>query len=242
MLLWKPGKTVRNIRAVYLKGCTAKVENNRIVEYRTNVKVSFEAVAQMIIISLIRLIHTVISYIHSVNLPYCIDKLYLCNSLFYCGIRELISSCFCLVHPDSLFFNYITNIPRIICQPVTCRYKNSTKEQVYNENPCSHQDRHNTMIRVLVFNMPTRVSGEQQIVLSNYRVVRMDTYGVFVNFFLPDLLSFYRISLDQMKSDKSAEFFSPNRSGSSSSLTDILSFFLSYIRSYFREYHEDPRD
>lgn len=34
-------KTVRNIRGVYLKGCTAKVENNRIVEYRSNVKISF---------------------------------------------------------------------------------------------------------------------------------------------------------------------------------------------------------
>jgi flavin-binding protein dodecin len=34
-------KTIRNIKAVYLKECTAKVENNRIVEYRSNVKISF---------------------------------------------------------------------------------------------------------------------------------------------------------------------------------------------------------
>jgi flavin-binding protein dodecin len=34
-------KTVRNIRGVYLKECTAKVENNKIVEYRSNVKISF---------------------------------------------------------------------------------------------------------------------------------------------------------------------------------------------------------
>jgi flavin-binding protein dodecin len=34
-------KTVKNIKAVYLKECTAKVENNRIVEYRSNVKISF---------------------------------------------------------------------------------------------------------------------------------------------------------------------------------------------------------
>jgi flavin-binding protein dodecin len=35
------GKTIRNIKAVYLKECTAKVQNNRIVEYRSNVKISF---------------------------------------------------------------------------------------------------------------------------------------------------------------------------------------------------------
>lgn len=34
-------KTVRNIRGVYLQGCTAKVEKDRIVEYRSNVKISF---------------------------------------------------------------------------------------------------------------------------------------------------------------------------------------------------------
>jgi len=34
-------KTVRNIKSVYLQGCTAKIENNKIVEYRSNVKISF---------------------------------------------------------------------------------------------------------------------------------------------------------------------------------------------------------
>ena len=34
-------RTIRNIRGVYLKECTAKVENNKIVEYRSNVKISF---------------------------------------------------------------------------------------------------------------------------------------------------------------------------------------------------------
>lgn len=34
-------KTIRNIKAVYLKECTAKVEDGRIVEYRANVKVTF---------------------------------------------------------------------------------------------------------------------------------------------------------------------------------------------------------
>jgi flavin-binding protein dodecin len=34
-------KTVHDIKAVYLKECTAKVRDNRIVEYRSNVKISF---------------------------------------------------------------------------------------------------------------------------------------------------------------------------------------------------------
>lgn len=34
-------KTVKNIKAVYLKEATAKVEGDRIVEYRANVKVTF---------------------------------------------------------------------------------------------------------------------------------------------------------------------------------------------------------
>ena len=34
-------KTVRDIKGVYLKECTGKVENGKIVEYRTIVKVSF---------------------------------------------------------------------------------------------------------------------------------------------------------------------------------------------------------
>jgi flavin-binding protein dodecin len=34
-------KTVNNIKGVYLKQCTAKVEGDRIVEYRSIVKISF---------------------------------------------------------------------------------------------------------------------------------------------------------------------------------------------------------
>jgi flavin-binding protein dodecin len=34
-------KTIHDIKAVYLKECTAKVENARIVEYRSNVLISF---------------------------------------------------------------------------------------------------------------------------------------------------------------------------------------------------------
>ncbi len=34
-------RTLRNIRGVYLKECTAKVENAKIVEYRSNVKITF---------------------------------------------------------------------------------------------------------------------------------------------------------------------------------------------------------
>ena len=34
-------QTVRNIKGVDLKRCTAKVENNRIVEYRAVVKIAF---------------------------------------------------------------------------------------------------------------------------------------------------------------------------------------------------------
>lgn len=34
-------KTVRGIKSVCVKRCTAKVENNKIVEYRTNVKIAF---------------------------------------------------------------------------------------------------------------------------------------------------------------------------------------------------------
>jgi flavin-binding protein dodecin len=35
-------KTLRNIRSVYIKEHSASVENNKIVEYRVDVKVSFE--------------------------------------------------------------------------------------------------------------------------------------------------------------------------------------------------------
>ena len=35
------GKTIKNIKSVYVKRCTAKVENNKIVEYRAVVKIAF---------------------------------------------------------------------------------------------------------------------------------------------------------------------------------------------------------
>lgn len=34
-------KTVKNIRGIHVKRCTARVEDNKIVEYRADVKVSF---------------------------------------------------------------------------------------------------------------------------------------------------------------------------------------------------------
>ncbi len=34
-------KTIRNLRGVDVKGWTAKIEDNKIVEYRANVKISF---------------------------------------------------------------------------------------------------------------------------------------------------------------------------------------------------------
>jgi flavin-binding protein dodecin len=34
-------KTIRNIKSIHLKRCTAKVENNKIVEYRAVVKIAF---------------------------------------------------------------------------------------------------------------------------------------------------------------------------------------------------------
>ena len=34
-------KTVRNIKSVHVKRCTAKVEKNKIVEYRAVVKIAF---------------------------------------------------------------------------------------------------------------------------------------------------------------------------------------------------------
>jgi flavin-binding protein dodecin len=34
-------KTVRNIKGVHVKRCTAKVEKNKIVEYRTVVRIAF---------------------------------------------------------------------------------------------------------------------------------------------------------------------------------------------------------
>jgi flavin-binding protein dodecin len=34
-------KTVKNIKGVYVKRCTAKVKDNKIVEYDANVKIAF---------------------------------------------------------------------------------------------------------------------------------------------------------------------------------------------------------
>ncbi len=34
-------KTVRNIKGVHVKRCTAKVKNDKIVEYNANVKIAF---------------------------------------------------------------------------------------------------------------------------------------------------------------------------------------------------------
>jgi flavin-binding protein dodecin len=34
-------KTVKNIKGVHVKRCTAKVEDNKIVEYRADVKIAF---------------------------------------------------------------------------------------------------------------------------------------------------------------------------------------------------------
>jgi len=39
--LKEAAKTVKNIRGIHVKRCTARVEDNKIVEYRADVKVSF---------------------------------------------------------------------------------------------------------------------------------------------------------------------------------------------------------
>jgi flavin-binding protein dodecin len=39
--LEEAAKTIKNIKAVYVKRCTAKVENDKIIEYRAVVKVAF---------------------------------------------------------------------------------------------------------------------------------------------------------------------------------------------------------
>jgi len=39
--LKEAAKTVKNIRGVHVKRCTARVEDNKIVEYRADVKISF---------------------------------------------------------------------------------------------------------------------------------------------------------------------------------------------------------
>lgn len=39
--LKEAAKTVKNIKSIYLKRCNAKVENNKIVEYRAVIKIAF---------------------------------------------------------------------------------------------------------------------------------------------------------------------------------------------------------
>jgi len=39
--LAEAAKTVKNIKSVYVKSCKAKVENNKIVEYKAVVKIAF---------------------------------------------------------------------------------------------------------------------------------------------------------------------------------------------------------
>jgi hypothetical protein len=39
--LKEAAKTVKNIKSIHVKRCTAKVENNKIVEYRAVVKIAF---------------------------------------------------------------------------------------------------------------------------------------------------------------------------------------------------------
>ena len=34
-------KTINNIKGIHIKRCTAKVKNNKIVEYNANIKISF---------------------------------------------------------------------------------------------------------------------------------------------------------------------------------------------------------
>ena len=39
--LKEAAKTVKNIKSIHVKRCTAKVENNKIIEYRAVVKIAF---------------------------------------------------------------------------------------------------------------------------------------------------------------------------------------------------------
>jgi flavin-binding protein dodecin len=39
--LEEAAKTIKNIKSIYVKRCNAKVENNKIVEFRTVVKIAF---------------------------------------------------------------------------------------------------------------------------------------------------------------------------------------------------------
>lgn len=43
-IVTEAGKTVKNIRSIYLENMSAKVDNNNITEYRINGKVTFEIV------------------------------------------------------------------------------------------------------------------------------------------------------------------------------------------------------
>ncbi len=40
-VLEEASKTIQNIKSIYVKRCTAKVEKNKIVEYRAVVKIAF---------------------------------------------------------------------------------------------------------------------------------------------------------------------------------------------------------
>jgi flavin-binding protein dodecin len=39
--LKEASKTVKNIKSIHVKRCTAKVENNKIIEYRAVIKIAF---------------------------------------------------------------------------------------------------------------------------------------------------------------------------------------------------------
>jgi flavin-binding protein dodecin len=39
--LKEAAKTIKNIKSIHVKRCTAKIENNKIVEYRAVVKIAF---------------------------------------------------------------------------------------------------------------------------------------------------------------------------------------------------------
>ena len=39
--LKEAAKTIKNIKSIYVKRCNAKVENNKIVEYRAVIKIAF---------------------------------------------------------------------------------------------------------------------------------------------------------------------------------------------------------
>jgi hypothetical protein len=39
--LAEAAKTIKNVKSIYVKRCNAKVENNKIIEYRAVVKIAF---------------------------------------------------------------------------------------------------------------------------------------------------------------------------------------------------------